>query len=96
MERIRPHKKPGDFLYHKDDELVIQKKKLGNPRQECWSLFHLVVSQGDPFQVLSNFRDQLNVYFFMDIIILMSWCIRMARNDLIFRDTDVSCTKFSE
>jgi hypothetical protein len=36
-------------------------------------------------QVLSSLKDQLCLSFFMDTIIIMSWCIWMARNDLIFR-----------
>jgi hypothetical protein len=72
----------------------LSKKKLGNPRQECWSLFHLVVSQGDPFQVLSNFRDQLNVYFFMDIIILMSWLLGNSGKPVTLET--LSLTEFSK
>jgi hypothetical protein len=51
----------------------------------CWKLLHLHIVQGDPFAILQAFRAQLNKTFFMDIIILMSWCIWMARNDLIFK-----------
>lgn len=50
----------------------------------CWDIFHLVLPTGDPFEVLECFRLQLNSNFFMDIIIIMSWCIGMERNDLIF------------
>jgi hypothetical protein len=39
---------------------------------------------GDPFDVLISFRQQLNLSFFMDVIIIMSWSIWMARNDFIF------------
>jgi hypothetical protein len=51
----------------------------------CWSSPNLNIPPGDPFDVLLSFRNQLNVSFFMDIIILMSWSIWMARNDLIFQ-----------
>jgi hypothetical protein len=34
--------------------------------------------------VMHSFKTQLQVSFFMDIIILMSWCIWMVCNDLIF------------
>jgi hypothetical protein len=52
--------------------------------QACWGLLHLFIPQGDPNQVLTSFKDKLYVGFFMDIIIIMSWCIWMAKNDLIF------------
>jgi hypothetical protein len=45
----------------------------------------LVIPQGDPIEILESFKNQLSGSFFMDIIILMSWCIWMERNDLIFR-----------
>jgi hypothetical protein len=48
-------------------------------------MLHLVPPSGDPFAVISSFRDQLNVFFFMDVLIIMSWSIWMARNDFIFR-----------
>jgi hypothetical protein len=53
--------------------------------QACWNVLHLFIQPGDPLDILSSFRFQLNVVFFMDIIIIMSWCIWMARNDLILR-----------
>jgi hypothetical protein len=51
----------------------------------CWSSLNLNIPLGDPFDVLLSFRIQLNVSFFMDIIILMSWSIWMECNDLIFQ-----------
>jgi hypothetical protein len=50
-----------------------------------WSPLNLNIPPGDPFDVLLSFQNQLNVSFFMDIIILMSWSIWMARNDLVFQ-----------
>jgi hypothetical protein len=52
---------------------------------DYWNLLQLVVPQGDSLDILLSFLNQLNVMFFMDIIILMSWSIWMARNDFIFR-----------
>jgi hypothetical protein len=52
---------------------------------DCWHLLQLAVPQGDPFDILSSFRNQLNVVFFVDIMILMCWSIWMTRNDFIFR-----------
>nr|TKW25810.1 hypothetical protein SEVIR_3G143600v2 [Setaria viridis] len=54
--------------------------------QECWiqlGLFSYL--QLEPFSILSNFKTQLQVPFFMKIIIIMSWCIWIARNDSIFQ-----------
>jgi hypothetical protein len=42
--------------------------------QNYSSLIHLIIPLG-PFEMLISFRNQLNVSFFMDIIILMSWSI---------------------
>jgi hypothetical protein len=39
----------------------------------------------DPIEVLETLRGQLNVPFFMEIIISMCWAIWSVRNDTIFR-----------
>ena len=41
-------------------------------------------------EVVVSFRHQLNVPFFMEIIILGCWSIWMSRNDLIFRQLNPS------
>jgi len=38
----------------------------------------------DHFQVLEDFKAQLNVPFFIEIIIVLSWSIWTIRNDFIF------------
>lgn len=44
--------------------------------RECWNLLGLTVPQSQgPFQILENFKAQLNIPFFMEIIIIMSWSI---------------------
>ena len=53
--------------------------------QGCWSTIGLNVGQSDLFITLVNLRSQLNVPFFMEVIILMCWGIWMQRNDLIFK-----------
>nr|TKW03055.1 hypothetical protein SEVIR_7G039300v2 [Setaria viridis] len=54
--------------------------------QECWINISLFANLSDePYNILYSFKIQLQVQFFMEIIILMSWCIWMARNDWIFR-----------
>ena len=57
-----------------------------NFAQQCWAILNLQVDlDADPFQILQQFKDQLGVPFFMEIIILMSWALWITRNDLIFR-----------
>jgi hypothetical protein len=59
--------------------------------KDCWIWIGLVVPQSQgPFQVLADFRRQLNVPFFMEIIVLMCWSIWSVRNNLIFRNQEAS------
>jgi len=44
----------------------------------------------NPADVVASFRRQLNVTFFMEIIILGCWGIWMTHNDFIFRQIDPS------
>jgi len=41
----------------------------------CWSSNSLVISPTDPYVALEHLKLQLGIAFFMDVIILMSWCI---------------------
>lgn len=53
---------------------------------QCWGWLNIQIDPNlDPFQLLQSFRAQLAVPFFMEIIILMCWCIWKARNDHVFR-----------
>jgi hypothetical protein len=53
----------------------------------CWQMIQVHVPNNlHPYQTLESFKGQLNVPFFMEIIVLMSWSIWIARNDLIFRN----------
>jgi hypothetical protein len=66
--------------------------------QACWNVrnvLHLTIQPGDPFQTLSSLRAQLNAPFFMDVIIMMSWCIWMEWNDLIFKGIQLNINKMS-
>jgi hypothetical protein len=54
--------------------------------QTSWGLFNVNLPLGSHFEVLESFKIQLGVNFFMDIIIMLSWCIWMERNDFIFKD----------
>lgn len=58
---------------------------------QCWAWINVQVEQSaDPFQNLDNFKVQLQVPFFMEIIVLMSWTIWKIRNDMIFRQENPS------
>lgn len=57
----------------------------------CWNLIGIAVNNyNDPTQIFEDFRRQLGVPFFMEIIIIMSWSIWTLRNDLIFRGIESS------
>jgi hypothetical protein len=61
---------------------------------QCWGWLNIQIDTSlDPFQALQSFRDQLNVPFFMEIIILMCWTIWKSRNDLIFRQINPCLNK---
>jgi hypothetical protein len=53
--------------------------------QTAWGLLNLNPPLGPLFETLESFKVQLGVNFFMDIIIMLSWCIWMERNDFIFK-----------
>jgi hypothetical protein len=57
----------------------------------CWQLIVLTVPQSlGPFQILESFKAQLNVPFFMEVIIIMCWSIWAVRNNLIFRGQEAT------
>jgi len=47
----------------------------------CWNALGLFVGHGDTFDTLVQLKVQLGVPFFMDIIIVMCWCIWMQRRN---------------
>lgn len=52
----------------------------------CWATFNLHIQQPtDPFGTLSSFKNQLQLPFFMEIIVTMAWSIWAVRNDAIFK-----------
>ena len=52
----------------------------------CWNLVGITINLAlDHLQILESFKMQLNVSFYMEIIIIMSWSIWTIRNDVIFR-----------
>ena len=51
----------------------------------CWDTLHLTVpNTSDSGNITENFRAQLQLPFFMEIIITMCWSIWTMRNDAIF------------
>lgn len=59
--------------------------------QDCWRAINLNVDpSADSFPNLERLRSQLNCPFFMEIIILLSWAIWMARNNMIFRQINAT------
>lgn len=53
---------------------------------QCWAWLSIQVDSSlNPFQILETFRDQLQVPFAMEIIIIMCWTIWKVRNDMVFR-----------
>jgi len=58
---------------------------------QFWVLLGLTIPAfNNPADVVASFRRQLNVTFFMEIIILGCWVIWMTHNDFIFRQIDPS------
>jgi len=58
---------------------------------ECWNLIGVTInSYANPYHVFEDFKRQLVVPFFMEIIIIMSWSIWTLRNDVIFRGIPAS------
>ena len=57
--------------------------------QECWASIGMMVTQDNPWSTFISLKQQLSVPFFMEIIIIMNWCIWMQRNDLIFRGLQI-------
>jgi hypothetical protein len=51
----------------------------------CWGFLHLAITTAEPFGALQSLKAQLDMDFFMDIIIILSWTIWMAQNDFIFK-----------
>lgn len=53
--------------------------------EQCWAIVNIQIDHSlSPFENIQSFKEQLQVPFFIEIIILMSWSIWKARNDLIF------------
>ena len=53
--------------------------------QACWIRLNIVLVELDPVLAMEEIRDQINLPFFMDIMIVFYWSLWMQRNDLIFR-----------
>lgn len=54
--------------------------------KQCWSFLRIDILPGSTFpEIVSTFKIRLQSEFFMVAIILMSWSIWTARNDLTFK-----------
>ena len=57
----------------------------------CWFSPNLFIPPNSgPFEILESFRDQLQLPFFMEIIVTMAWSIWTVRNDAIFKQVQPS------
>ena len=74
-------------LYNQHSRETLEHLFLTCPfATQFWASLGLLVPVfQEHFQVVSSFRRQLNIPFFMEIIILGCWGIWMSRNDFIFR-----------
>jgi hypothetical protein len=62
-----------------------------NFAKACWQMIGAMVPTARPvLHIFNNIRRKLQVSFFMEIIILMSWSIWTVRNDWIFNNLDPS------
>jgi hypothetical protein len=59
--------------------------------QQCWGLLNINTVQNDgTFRNIQAIKDQICSQFFMVAVILMSWTIWKARNELIFNSNQLS------
>ena len=62
-----------------------------NFAKACWaSIGAAVITTRPVLNIFNQIKEKLQVPFFMEIIIIMSWSIWLSRNDLIFRGTNAS------
>ena len=75
------------LCYHTTEESVFH-LLIGCPfATACWNWLGLQIThQGEMLHCLESFRGQLQVPFFMEIIIIMCWTIWQMRNGLIFNN----------
>lgn len=75
------------------DHLFLECKFARN----CWALLGLtIVSSPELEERVTSLKSQLNVKFFMEIIIIMCWSIWTVRNDFIFRNIPAGCIRCVE
>lgn len=69
-----------------DEEILFHLLLSCSFAQKCWIHLGLFPNLSKLYVILESFRTQLQVQLFMEIIIIMSWSIWMARNDRIFKE----------
>jgi hypothetical protein len=58
--------------------------------QQCWGLLNLATIQEDGvFENVLAIKEQMQNQFFMIAVILMSWTIWKARNEIIFNNNQL-------
>jgi len=53
--------------------------------QACWIRMNIVLMETDPLLAVEEIKEQINLPFLMDTIIIFCWSLWMQRNDIIFR-----------
>lgn len=84
------------ILCNGDTEESLVHLFLGCPfATHCWTWLQIRINLHlEPLQILDSFREQLQVPFFMEVIILMCWTIWRARNDRIFQSDQSQSSYF--
>ncbi|RLN34408.1 hypothetical protein C2845_PM03G07840 [Panicum miliaceum] len=67
-----------------DEAATIPRRTEKQPL--CYHFWNSVLNWGNPFQILQSFQQQLQVLFFVEIIILIPWRIWTIRNGYIFNN----------
>jgi hypothetical protein len=61
-----------------------------NFTKACWNSIGITPRISNPEEASANLKHQLNVPFYMEIIILMTWSIWKSRNEWLFTNKDPS------
>jgi hypothetical protein len=79
------------------EEILYHLFLICNFAKACWNSIGITPPRiSNPEEASANFNHQLNVPFYMEIIILMTWSIWKSRNEWLFSNKDPSvhrCTQ---